>query len=123
MQQINHSYKKICEEIAKGNLEFYEKYLANDVQWNIIGDVLINGKDKVIERAGMPELDAYPVITIKNIVAEENMVVVESTGEAALKNGQPYHQTYCDVYHFKDGKIIEFTTYLNTALSINSRQQ
>ena len=118
----NHSYKEIAEAIAKGNFDFYRRYLAEDVRWNIIGSEPIVGKDVVIERAGMPELDAYPVITITNIIAEGNYVVVESKGTATLQNGTPYNQTYCDIYCFEGGRIVEFTTYLDTALSIGVRE-
>jgi ketosteroid isomerase-like protein len=53
----------------------------------------------------------------KNVVAEGNCVVVDSTGEAKTKNGKPYNQIYCDVFSFSDGKLQEITTYLDTALS------
>ncbi len=105
MEQESESYKKICEEIAKGNMEFYKQYLADDVRWNIIGNEPITGKDEIIERAGMPELDAYPITAIKNIIGEGEIVMIESTGEATLKNGAPYNQTYCDVIILKTEKL------------------
>ena len=77
----------------------------------------IIGKDEVLEVSKMLQLESFPVITIKNIVAEGNYVVVESSGEAKTKNGNPYNQTYCDVFRFNGNKLQEITTYLDTALS------
>jgi uncharacterized protein len=111
---------KISEEFAKGNLEFSGAYLAEDIKWNIIGEKPIIGKDQVLEVSKMLQLESYPVITIKNIVAEGHCVVLESTGEAKTKKGKPYNQTYCDVFKFNEEKLIEITTYLDTALSNES---
>jgi uncharacterized protein len=108
--------RKISEEFAKGNLEFSAIYLAEDIKWNILGNSPIEGKEQVLEVSKMLELESFPVITIKNSVAEGNYVVVESTGEAKTKDRKPYNQTYCDVFYFENEKIREITTYLDTAL-------
>jgi uncharacterized protein len=113
----NQLLKKISEEFAKGNLEFAEAYLADDVKWNILGSSPIIGKNQVLETSKMLELESFPVITIKNIVAEGDYVVIESTGKAKTKSRKPYNQTYCDVFRFKDETLYEITTYLDTALS------
>ena len=114
MQSTN---KEISEQFAKGNFAFSASYLADDIKWNILGDSPIIGKAQVLEISKMLQLESFPVITIKNIVAEGYYVVIESTGKATTKNGKPYNQTYCDVFKFNEAKLIEITTYLDTALS------
>ncbi len=109
--------KRISEEFAKGNLEFSAGYLADDIKWNILGDAPILGKKQVLEVSKMLQLESFPVITIKNVVAEGNCVVVESTGKATTKSGKSYNQTYCDVFKFNNENLQEITTYLDTALS------
>jgi ketosteroid isomerase-like protein len=108
--------KKISEEFARGNLEFSVAYLADGIKWNILGSNPIIGKDQVLEVSKMLQLESFPVITINNVVAEGDYVVVESTGKAKTKNGEPYNQTYCEVFRFNDEKLQEITTYLDTAL-------
>jgi uncharacterized protein len=108
---------KISEAFAKGNLEFAGTYMTDDIKWNILGVNPITGKEQVLEVSKMLQLESFPIITIKNIVAERNNVVVESTGKAKTKRGKPYNQTYCDVFSFSEGKLQEITTYLDTALS------
>jgi ketosteroid isomerase-like protein len=109
--------KEISEAFAKGNLEFCNAYLADDITWNILGNDPIIGKEEVLEVSKMLQLESFPVITIKNVVAEGNCVVVESIGEAKAKNGRPYNQIYCDVFRFNGELLQEITTYLDTALS------
>jgi uncharacterized protein len=111
---------KISEAFSKGNMEFSSIYLADDVKWNILGSSPIIGKKQVLEVSKMLQLESFPLVTIKNIVAEGNYVVVESAGEAKTKNGKPYNQTYCDVFKFNQEKLVEITTYLDTALSNKS---
>lgn len=86
--------------------------------WNILGSNAIIGKAQILEVSKMQQLESSPIITIKNVVTEEEYVVVESTGKAKTKDGKPYNQTYCEVFKFKDKKLQEITTYLDTALSI-----
>ena len=108
---------KISEKFAEGNFEFAETYLADDIKWNILGENSITGKQQVLEVSKMLHLESFPIITIKNIIAEGNYVVIESTGEATTKKGKQYNQTYCDVFRFNEGKLKEVTTYLDTLLS------
>ncbi len=75
------------------------------------------GKEQVLEVSKMLQLQSFPVIKIKNVVSEEDFVVVESSGEAKTIKGKSYNQTYCDVFRFSNEKVQEITTYLDTALS------
>lgn len=97
--------KKVSEEFAKGNFEFSAAYLADYIKWNILGNAPVIGKEEVLEVSQMLQLESFPEITIKNVVAEGNCVVVESTGKARTKNGKPYNQTYCEVFQFNDEKF------------------
>jgi uncharacterized protein len=117
MVASNDLFKEISVEFAKGNLAYSQMYFAEDVQWNILGNETIRGKQEIIEVSKMQQLQSFPVITIKNIVGEGELVVVESTGEAKTRSGKPYNQTYCEVFRFNNGRLQEITTYLDTALS------
>ena len=110
-------HKKISEEFANGNIAFVSHYLADNVKWNILGNLPIIGKEEVIEVSKMSQLQSFPIIAIKNIITESDHVVIESTGVAKTKEGKQYNQTYCDVFKFSEGKLQEITTYLDTALS------
>jgi PhnB protein len=109
--------KKISEAFANGNMPFVSEHLAENIKWNILGSPPIIGKEAVIEVYKMAELQNFPVVTILNIVSESDCVVIESTGEAKTTKGKQYNQIYCDIFRFKEGKLQEITTYLDTALS------
>jgi uncharacterized protein len=109
--------KDVSEQFAKGNMAFVTPYLAEGIRWHILGGGTVVGKDQVLEANEMAQLEQFPRITIKAIVAEGDVVVVESTGEARTKGGKPYNQSYCEVFRFEHGELREVTTYLDTALS------
>ncbi len=110
-------FQEINTAFEKGDMQFYEAHLANDIRWNIPGYGTLTGKEAYLETMQMAELESFPEITITNIIGEGDFVVVESMGKATTKTGKPYNQTYCDVYRFQDAKIHEQTTYLDTAVS------
>jgi ketosteroid isomerase-like protein len=120
MPQDKQLLKDISEQFARGNMEFAGQYLSPRIRWNILGDDTITGKDQVLEVNKMAQLERFPAITIKTIIGEGDVVVVESTGEAQTKGGKPYNQAYCEIFRFANGELQEVTTYLDTALSIEA---
>lgn len=75
------------------------------------------GKAQVLEVSKMLRLESFPEVTLKNVISEGNLVVVESTGKATTTEGQPYNQSYCDIFRFVGEQLQEVTTYLDTALN------
>ena len=112
--------KEIAEQFAMGNMTFAEPYLADGIRWNILGSSTVAGKAEVLEANRMAQLESFPVITIRTVVGEGDVVVVESTGKARTKSGKPYDQAYCEVFRFRNGQLQEVTTYLDTAVSIEA---
>ncbi len=104
--------QRINQAFADGDIDFFSNFLDEDTRWNIIGISTITGKHNIMKAMEKEELEAFPEVSVKNIIAEGDSVVVESTGKAIRKTGAPYHASYCDVYQLRDGKIQEFTTYV-----------
>ena len=46
------------------------------------------------------------------LVEEGNIVVAEGAVTANLKDGEILNAVFCDVFHFRNGKIGKLTTYL-----------
>jgi uncharacterized protein len=109
-----------------GNLGAMERclaLLADDVKWTNIGSTKYSGayvgKEQLVSNLLGPvfgSLKTGITSTIDTIVAEDEMVVVQSRGEAQTKDGRPYNNTYCHVFRLRNGKIVEVTEYLDTAL-------
>ena len=104
--------EKINEAFAGGNIDFFSAYITEETQWNVIGISTLIGKKKIMGALQSKELESPPVVTVRNVVAEGDSVIVQSTGNAVRKTGESYQASYCDVYRLKNGKIKEFTTYV-----------
>ena len=100
--------KRIIEESDKKNIKSYMNYFADDIRWKIVGMPVISGKKDFLETMKMIESTGCPEVVIKNIIAEGEFVVVESSGE----QGSQFKPSYCDIYRIKNGKILELTTYI-----------
>jgi ketosteroid isomerase-like protein len=118
MSQDKQRRKDVSVQFAKGNMTFVEPHLAENIRWNVLGDGTVAGKAQVLEANRMAQLESFPRITVRNVIAEGDFVVVESSGEARTKGGKPYNQEYCEVFRFEREELQEVTTYLDTALSI-----
>jgi ketosteroid isomerase-like protein len=49
-------------------------------------------------------------------IAEDDLVVVETRGDATTTSGERYDGTYCYVCRFAGDRIVEITEYLDTDL-------
>lgn len=105
----------VATYIAGFNAGDHAKILAcltPDVIWEMPGVYLHSGKaafDKEIEN------DAFtgrPEIKITRMVEESDIVVAEGTVTGKRKTGEQFNAVFCDVFHFKKGKIKKLTSYL-----------
>lgn len=101
----------IKQEFSKDNTEFVLAHLSDDVKWNIVGMPIIVGKNEFIKTMKMFELwrsneeENFSSIKIKNVIAEGEYVVVESSGKFDTT-------AYCDICRISDGIVQEITTYV-----------
>lgn len=115
--------QRVYAELSSGVTESFIENLADNIRWTVIGTTKFSGTiagkpdviDKLFNRVES-QLGGPTIATIKNIVAEGDYVVVESSGEVTTKTGKPYNNIYCEIYRFSNGKIQEVTVYLDTAL-------
>lgn len=111
----------IYDEINRGNSSLLIQHLHDDIVWTVIGSTQYSGeffgKQNVIENLVSQvesSLTDPSAMTVKNIIAEGDYVVVEATGKATTVAGKPYENKYCEVYKIREGKIITVTVYLDT---------
>ena len=62
------------------------------------------------------QLKAGIASSIEALIAEDDMVVALTLGQAETHDGTPYNNTYCQVLRIADGKIAEVREYMDTAL-------
>ncbi len=94
--------------------------LTDDVVWEMPGFFYKKGK---VEFDGEIENENFvgsPEITILRLVEEGDIVVAEGEVKGKMKNGGILDAVFCDVFHFRDEKIKQLTTYL---MNKNNAQQ
>lgn len=108
---------------ARGDMDACFNLIADDVVWTNIGTTKFsgsfNGKQALMEGLLGPlfgQLKAGIASTIDGLIAEGDMVVALTKGQAETHDGTPYNNTYCQVMRIEDGKIVEVTEYMDTAL-------
>ena len=108
----------------RGELEGCLSLMADDVTWTNIGSTKYSGtfvgKEALIANLLGPLFDQLSTgiaTTLHSMIAESDLVAVQSRGRAETKDGRPYNNMYCHVFRINDGKISEVTEYFDTELT------
>jgi ketosteroid isomerase-like protein len=86
--------------------------LSEEVIWEMPGVYSHSGKaafDKEIENEGFT---GRPSILVSRMVEEKDIVVAEGSVSGKRITGETFKAVFCDVFHFKNGKISKLTSYL-----------
>lgn len=97
---------------AEYDESFILESVADDIQWRVIGDVEVQGKEELIRMLEQMQEEETAELIIDNIITHGNTASVN--GSAKMANGEAY--AFCDVYRFsgygKNAKIKEMTSYV-----------
>jgi uncharacterized protein len=112
----NMSNKKVIETYMDGFRESdHTKILScltDSVVWEMPGLFHLVGKEQFDKEIENPAFTGSPIITIKRLVEEGNIVVAEGNVIGKFKNGGTLDASFCDVFHFENNKISRLTGYL-----------
>jgi len=110
-------------ELSKGNAQTFLGNMADNVRFTIIGTTkfsgTFNGKPELVNKVLTPltsQLEGGLTITVDNLIAEGDNVVMQGRGKSTTKAGKSYNNTYCQVFRIANGKVQEITEYLDTEL-------
>lgn len=112
---MSEKNKAILEEaneaIAKGDYEGFLSFCAEDTQWTFVGDKILEGKEAV-RRWMAEEYVEPPDNKVTDLIAEGDFVT--AIGDLTIKDedGQATHYSYCDVWRFEGGKMIELKAFV-----------
>lgn len=108
---------------ARGDMETGLSLLTDDITWTNIGTTIFSGRfsGKQAVVAGLvgplfSRLKAGISSEIERVIAENEIVVAQTSGTAETHEGKAYNNTYCQVFRIRDGQIAEVTEYMDTAL-------
>lgn len=112
---MNEQNKAILKQanaaIADGDYEGFLSFCSNDTQWTFVGDQTIKGKEAVRQWMAETYIEP-PEFNVINLIAENDFVT--AIGEITMKerDGKDTHYSYCDVWRFRDGKMIELRAFV-----------
>jgi uncharacterized protein (TIGR02246 family) len=127
LEQNKEIVRKINRAFAEGNFEGFLAYCAEDVEWTIIGDRVVKGREAIRQwmRSMAKENPEPPKFTDADLVAAEGDIVV-SRGDMTMKdkNGKTVPYSYCDIYRFRNGEIAELRSFVvNTEVQSKASSQ
>ena len=112
---MSSTNKEIVEMVnasfAEGGVEGFLSHCADDVVWTMVGNKSTKGKNAIREWMASMDMEP-PEFTVDNIIAEGDFVT--AYGDMALKekDGKTVPYAYCDIYRFREGKIVELNSFV-----------
>jgi uncharacterized protein len=112
---MSDNNKEILEEanaaIAEGNNEGFLSFCADDMEWTFVGDKTLKGKEAVRQWMATTYVEP-PKFMVANFIAEDDFVT--ALGDITMKDadGKAAHYSYCDVWRFRSGKIVELRAFV-----------
>ena len=119
--------RKIVEDAVAewqaGNPEAFYKILDDDVLWTVIGSTKVSGTytsrqafiNGAVQKIGN-RVVGQVTPEIVDIITEGDRLVFRWDGRGKMADGTPYQNRYSWAMTFKNGKVVEGTAYLDTAL-------
>ena len=97
--------------IAKGDTEGFLSFCSDDTEWTYVGDITLKGKEAVRQYLATTNVEP-PRFTVTNLIAEGDFLT--ALGDIMMKDqdGQETHYSYCDVWRFRDGKMVELKAFV-----------
>ena len=109
--KIKEIVEKVNAAFAENNPEGFLSFCADDVKWTMVGNKPVNGKEAI--RQWLATMDCEPPeFTVDNLIAEDDVVVAHGDMTMKDKGGKRVPYSYCDIYRFRDEKIIELRSFV-----------
>jgi len=103
--------EKVNASFAEGGVEGFLTYCADDVVWTMVGNKTTKGKNAI--REWLASMDTEPPrFTVDNIIGDGDFVTAYGDMTMKDKDGKVVPYAYCDIYRFRDGKIVELSSFV-----------
>jgi ketosteroid isomerase-like protein len=112
MTENKKTVETYMDGFKKSNHEQIMSCLTDDVEWEMPGAFHLVGKDAFDKEIENDAFVGSPVITIKRMVEENDVVIAEGTVRVKRKDDGFFNAVFCDVFAMKDAKIKHLTSYL-----------
>lgn len=109
------SNKAILEKanaaVTAGDNEGFLSFCSDDTEWTFVGDKILRGKEAVRQYMAMAYVEP-PKFDVEHLIAEGEFVT--AVGKISMKDedGKMSDYSYCDVWRFRDGKMVELKAFV-----------
>ncbi|MES2560682.1 MAG: nuclear transport factor 2 family protein [Bacteroidota bacterium] len=107
--------QQIAEAFSNGNFEVTYPHFADDVEWLVIGEHHIQGKESVMDQCNQTAKYFQSVTThfvTLNVITTPNRIAINGTAEFIRNQKRVAFVHACDVYEFNDEhKLQKVTSY------------
>jgi uncharacterized protein len=97
--------------IAQGDYEGFLSFCTDDTEWTFVGDRTLNGKEAVRQWMTTEYVEP-PLNIVANLIAEGDFVTALGNLTIKDREGKETHYSYCDVWHFRDGRLVELKAFV-----------
>ena len=106
--------ERINASLAKGDYETFLAACADDMQWTIVGEPPIKGKEAIRQfiASMTKENPEPPQFTVDTVFGEGEFVASHGPMKMKDKEGKLSSYRYCDIFRFSGGKVVEQTSYV-----------
>ena len=106
--------QEIAEAFSTGKFQLTFSYLADNIEWNIVGENLLQGKENVMLYCNQTAKYFTEVTTefkMDNLIVGGDCVAIDGTAVFTKKDGGQNYISSCDVYRFESGKLKQINSY------------
>jgi uncharacterized protein len=112
---VSQGNKAVLQEanaaISKGNIEGFLSFCAEEIEWTTVGGETIKGKEAVRQWMGTAYVEP-PKFSLVNLIAEGDFLVALGDIIVKDKEGRAKNHSYCDVWRFRGGKMVELRAFV-----------
>ena len=110
-QENKEILKKANEAITKGDNDGFLVFCAEDTEWTFVGEQVLKGKDAVRQWMAKTYIEP-PKFMVANLIAEGDFVTALGSITMKDEDDKEVLYSYCDVWRFRDGKIVELKAFV-----------
>ncbi|WP_428150723.1 nuclear transport factor 2 family protein [Brevundimonas sp.] len=116
----------VHEGLSRGDSRAFLDAMAEDFTWFMIGTTdwsgAYRGKSVVRKDLLRPLMQRFKSYrnAPERIIVDGDWAAVQCRGDAETVDSKRYDNSYCWIYRFRDGAIVELTEYMDTQLVIDA---
>lgn len=104
--------EKVNAAFSENKIEDFLSFCDENVSWAMVGDKTVEGKDTIRTWMSSMKNMEPPKFTVNAVIGEGDFGMAYGDMTMKGKDGKEAPYSYCDVYRFRNGKIIELKAYV-----------